>query len=239
MTTAIKSRDQRAPQYAGLRMNADEYLNLAPDGFRYELVSGVVVPAYPLVEILAGRPPQYHGLRMTADEYLALPDDGYRYELIDGVTLVSPSPTPQHQKVAGRILYQLIDYLETHPVGEVFPEVDVRFEENLVYKPEIVFLRAELVPANWQAIRTAPTMICEVVSAESRRRDSETKKADYERYGVQEYWLIDPERDALTFYRLEAGRYVEVPPQGARFASVAVPGFELDLAAVRKAFRPG
>ena len=68
--------------------------------------------------------------------------------------------------------------------------------------------------------------------------DSETKKDDYERFGVREYWLIDPQREAMTFWRLTDGKFIEVPASGETFASEAVAGFELDLKRVREAFKP-
>ncbi len=83
-----------------------------------------------------------------------------------------------------------------------------------------------------------PDLVVEVVSRGSRRMDTETKKADYERFGVREYWLIDPERQAMTFWRLQDNRFVEVAPTGHTFASQAVPGFTLDLAHLRAKFKP-
>ena len=74
------------------------------------------------------------------------------------------------------------------------------------------------------------------MSQGSRRYDRITKKVDYERFGVLEYWLVDPERDAIILWRLRAGRYVEIEPEGKRFASEAIPGFVLDLTKVRKTF---
>ena len=65
-----------------------------------------------------------------------------------------------------------------------------------------------------------------------------TKKDDYERCGVGEYWLIDPERKAMTFYRLRDRRFVRIPARGKSFASQAVPGFVLDLLRVRATFKP-
>ena len=64
---------------------------------------------------------RFRGLRMTADEFLQIPDDGYNYELIDGVVMMSPSPTPQHQRIAMEIAIQLGIYLRDHPVGAVLP----------------------------------------------------------------------------------------------------------------------
>ena len=185
----------------------------------------------------------YCGLRMDADEFLEIPDDGNFYELIDGVVHVSPSPTPQHQDVLVEILTQIALFLRTNPVGKVFAELDVHLGEgpngkDLVYRPEIVFVRAERLPVMRDKIVGGPDLMVEVISRGSRRYDSETKKGDYERFGVGEYWLIDPERKAMTFYRLQEGRFVEVPVEGDAFTSKAVPGFVLDLARVRETFKP-
>ena len=187
---------------------------------------------------------RYNGLRMSADEYLRLEDDGCRYELIDGVVCMSPSPTPGHQNVEGQVFGQIWTYLERHPVGAVLTEVDVRLPagpngEETVYRPDVVFLRAERVTRNRDRITEPPDLIVEIISITSRHYDQETKKSDYERFGVREYWIIDPIRETMGFYRLREDRYVEVKHQGDAFLSEAVPGFVLDLARVRKAFRLG
>jgi len=186
--------------------------------------------------------PQFSGLRMTADEFFDLPDDGYRYELVQGVVVMSPSPSVRHQAIAMEIAGQLMVYLRAHPVGQLLMETDAHMGtllgSDFVYRPEIVFVRAE----RWQAIlaadriRSAPELAVEVISPGSRRYDSETKRADYERFGVGEFWLIDPERRTFTFFVLEKGRFVAAEPDGDRFASRVVPGFFLDLAPVRALF---
>ena len=182
--------------------------------------------------------PLYAGLRMSADEYLQLPDDEFKYELVDGVVVLSPSPEPKHQQVLSEVIYQLKAYLRSHPAGSCYPETDIRLDVKLVYRPELVFLRKERVRENWKRIQCAPDLVLEVISPESRRYDAETKKGDYERFGVKEYWLIDPYQQMMLFYRLESGRFVEVQPQGDKLISEAVPGFILDLAAVRSSFEP-
>ena len=187
--------------------------------------------------------PHYRGVRLSAEEYFALPDDGYNYELVDGVMMMSPSPTPEHQAVAMEIAAQLAIYLRDHDVGRVLAETDVSLGRNkagrdLVYKPEIVFLRTERLAQVRGRIVGAPDLVVEIISPDSRRYDSETKRDDYERHGVHEYWLIDPERDAMTFHRRRGDRFEVIEPDADRFASQAVPGFVLDLALVRKSFKP-
>ena len=69
----------------------------------------------------------------------------------------------------------------------------------------------------------------EVVSPSTRRRDYVDKRDGYERAGVTEYWIVDPKRETVQFYRRgDSGLYDEVtPPQGKPFESAAVPGFRL------------
>lgn len=183
----------------------------------------------------------YAGLRLTADEYLALPEDGKQYELVDGVVVMSPSATPRHQLVALSILKQLVNHADERGLGLVLYETDVRLpvgagRRDVVYRPEIIFLLAARASQVRSRIEIAPDVVVEVVSPDSRSLDTETKFTDYERAGVQEYWLIDPEKDSINFYRLTDAHFVEVPPTGEFYDSAVVPGFRLDLRVVRAAF---
>ncbi|GMU24352.1 MAG: hypothetical protein AMXMBFR13_44260 [Phycisphaerae bacterium] len=63
-----------------------------------------------------------------------------------------------------------------------------------------------------------------------------SKRQDYEHNAIAEYWLVDPQKERFTFYRLEGGRYTEARVRGSRFESRAVPGFSLDLVALCKKF---
>lgn len=186
---------------------------------------------------------RFFGLRMNADDFLDLPDDGCNYELIDGVVVMSPSPKPIHQAVAWEISIQLGIFLREHPIGRAFSEIDIHLGqgpsgEDVVYKPEIVFIQNDRLPQMTEKIVGGPDLVVEVVSRGSRRMDMETKRNDYEKAGVKEYWLIDPERSAMIFYRLEKGRFVEISPAGSVFTSQAVQGFGLDLDRVRDEFKP-
>lgn len=184
--------------------------------------------------------PGFAGVRMSADEFLRISDDGTNYELVDGVVVMSPNPKPWHQRITSELVFQIGLFLHSSPVGEVFPETDVHLGRgprgDLVYKPELVFIRAELVPQMLEQIVGGPDLVVEVISETSRRFDTKTKKADYERYGVREYWIIDPRRRVMAFYQLRDGRFVEIIPAPDRYESVCIPGFVLDLEAIRRKF---
>lgn len=61
------------------------------------------------------RPPEAAPAEWTYSEYARLPDDGNRYEVLDGEVLVTPAPTPRHQKVILRLAMILVEYVELLP----------------------------------------------------------------------------------------------------------------------------
>lgn len=183
----------------------------------------------------------HHGLRMTAEEYFSIGETQNRYELIDGVVIMSPSPTPLHQEIVAEIAAQLRMFVKRNPIGRVFVEVDVQLAPRavageLVYRPDAVYVSKERNDQIRNCIAGAPDLVVEVISPDSRRYDGETKRSDYERCGVREYWLIDPLEGRMTFYVLQGGRLVERQPRGDEFSSEALPGLVVNLADVREVF---
>lgn len=238
--------EEAGESYQGLRMTADEYMALPETKWYYELIDGVIVQMFwgdldPAGDFPKDRP-IYHGLRMSADEYWSLGETFEWYELFDGVVIMSPSPTPMHQTIAMEIATQLYTYINANPVGVVFYEIDVQIYKRSegrdgVYRPDVVFVGNPRAGQIGERIEVVPDLVVEVVSPHSRPKDAITKKDDYEHNGVSEYWLIDPHKNTLTFYRLQDGRYQEVPHHGDTYESHAVPGFSLDMNAVRHKFQ--
>ncbi len=179
----------------------------------------------------------YRGLRMSADEYLALPEEqGYRYELVNGVVCMSPSASFGYQRIIAKIAFYLGDFLELNPIGHVAVEVDVKLRDDLVLRPDLIFLTLDKAARCKTHVTEVPDLVIELVSQDSRSMDTQTRRADYEAAGVREYWIIDPIRKTFTFLVLRDGRYQEVLPVSNRFQSTVLPGFELDLDAVRRLF---
>lgn len=185
----------------------------------------------------------FNGLRMTADEYFALPDDGSRYELIDGVVVMSPSPSVAHQRVSGIIFFELKTYVDAKGLGEVLFEIDLKLDKGLagrdiVYRPDVICFRGDAtrqIDSRLQGV--IPAVVVEVVSADSAGRDRKSKLTDYQRFGIAEYWLVDQVEEEFHFFQLRNGGFVEVATSGDQYESAVIPGFRLDLARVRVAFR--
>ncbi len=179
----------------------------------------------------------YHGLRMSADEYLALPEDPCaRYELIDGVICMSPSPIFRHQVLLTELSRQLGDYLLANPNGLVAVEVDVRLGDDLVYRPDLVFLSHEKAARCNPYITEVPDLIMEILSPSSHRMDQETKRGDYEKAGVREYWIVNPDDLTISVLVLRDGQYRANKTGDAGPCSVVLPGFALDIERLKSLF---
>ena len=175
----------------------------------------------------------YAGLRMTADEYLSLGETQDRYELVDGVVFMSPSPLPRHGEVLSELVYQLKAFAGGTRAIRVFPETDVQLSAQTVYRPDVAVYRADRLPAAPERLDSAPDLIIEILSPTTRPFDLITKRDDYERFGVAEYWVVDPTNGAVRRFLRRSQRLVETPADGDSLLSEAIAGFTLDLRPLR------
>ena len=173
--------------------------------------------------------------RLTYEDLLETPDDRNRYEIIDGELIVSPAPRISHQRAAFNLASMLRLYVLEHRLGEVFiAPLDIKLSEHDIVEPDILFVsdsRRSIVEDAF--ITEAPDLVVEVLSSSSRNRDRGPKMALYERSGVSEYWLADPDAASVTVYSATDGTFRIVSPDGdGRTGSLIVPGFLIDPAEI-------
>jgi Uma2 family endonuclease len=152
-------------------------------------------------------PTPSHDGRLTYEDFLLLPDDGLRHEIIDGEHYVTPSPNQRHQVLVGRLHLSLGAFLEDRPdIGRLFlSPFDVVFSFHDVVEPDLVFVAADqLGILTAQNIQGTPALVIEILSPSTRKRDREIKRLLYERTGVREYWLVDPDVASVTVHRRAA-----------------------------------
>ena len=147
--------------------------------------------------------------RLTYREWLGFPDDGRLYELLGGDLLVSPPPSVRHQRISREIQVRLIRHLEAGQRGEVFnAPLGVRLTDEDVVEPDLAVVLAEHASrVGEQAIDGAPDLVVEILSPGSARRDLGTKRDAYQRAGVAEYWIVDPESEAVEVLALVGGAF--------------------------------
>ncbi len=172
----------------------------------------------------------------TVADLDVLPQDqpGDRHEIIDGVVFVTPSPVPFHQSVSIEFSSELREVVRRGRLGRIYTApIDVQFSERDRAVPDIAFVsRERLGIVGPVRIDGAPDLIVEILSPSTRRRDTTTKRALYERYGVREYWLIDPIARTVTVDVLRGGRYELLPQFDGVLRSAVLPGLAIEVAAV-------
>ncbi len=148
---------------------------------------------------------QPRSTKLTYEDYLLFPDDGKRHELIDGDHFVTPSPNTKHQRVSRNLLTALASFVRKHGVGEVFDApYDVVLAEDNVVQPDLVFVsRARSTIVTEANVQGAPDLTVEILSDATRKKDELTKRKLYERFGVQEYWILDPDLESVKVFRKE------------------------------------
>jgi Uma2 family endonuclease len=175
----------------------------------------------------------YTGLRMTADEYLALGETQERYELIDGVVVMSPSATGDHNEISAEIIHQLKLFSGQQRCVRILPETDLRISDEKVYRPDISVYRRERLSGRVRYLTEPPDLIVEVLSPATALLDLNRKRDDYARFGVQEYWIVDPESGDIRAWRRAGEAFSEAPVEGDALRSWTFADLVLDLKPLR------
>lgn len=143
---------------------------------------------------------------LTYDDYLHLPNDGRRYEILEGELFVSPAPKTKHQIIATNLAEALNRHVRKHTQGRVLvAPTDVVLSRTNVVQPDLLFIsnqRRQILTEN--NVQGAPDLIVEILSEFTEEQDRTAKMQIYARHGVREYWLIEPDREVLEVYELDA-----------------------------------
>jgi Uma2 family endonuclease len=145
--------------------------------------------------------------RVSYTDLLHQPEDGRRYEIYDGEVFVVPSPLPLHQIVADNIGRILHEYSTLHGGLAITAPLDIVFSEHNVLQPDLVFFsrgRRQLVKLD-EVIRHAPDLVVEVLSPSTESTDRGRKLQTFARFGVREYWIVDPTARSSKFSACAAG----------------------------------
>ena len=142
--------------------------------------------------------------KYTSQDYLLTPEDK-RYELIEGDLVMVPAPNVWHQRISGRLGFALQQLVLDNDLGEILiAPCDVVFDNETVLQPDILFIsKAQQDIITDANIQGAPDLVIEIISPSSAYNDLVRKKKIYARFGVKEYWLVDPEEKTVDILGLE------------------------------------
>ncbi len=154
--------------------------------------------------------PKVKNEKFTYADYRAW-DENQRWEIIDGFAYdMNPAPNTKHQTILMNLLSGFYNYLKGKPC-KVFPApFDVRFSkigakdeevENVV-QPDISVI-CNPVRLDEKGANGAPDLIVEILSPSTSKKDMGIKSFLYQRFGVREYWIVDPASDSVLVYLLD------------------------------------
>ena len=169
-------------------------------------------------------------------------DEDVRAELHDGEAVMMPPPMTVHQEVLINLIYQLYSCLKESkkekeyklypaPFGvRLFPKKD--HSDNTVFEPDIVLI-CDKNKLDERGCNGAPDLVIEVTSPSTARYDRVYKFRKYQKAGVREYWIVDPETKTVQVCILENGHYIMSAYDETEKVQVTVlEGCEVDLQAV-------
>lgn len=170
--------------------------------------------------------------KYTYEDYLQTPDDE-RYELIEAELIMNPSPITYHQWISRKIESELEKFVEEKKLGFVFDApLDVYFDDTNLLQPDILFIaKNRLDIIGEKNIQGAPDIIIEILSEATAYRDLVKKKKIYAKFGVKEYWIIDPVEKTVDLYTLEKQGFVLMKSfaRNETFESALLHGFSVEL----------
>ncbi|WP_417910224.1 Uma2 family endonuclease [Candidatus Electronema sp. PJ] len=167
------------------------------------------------------------------ERFLALPE-GTACQLIAGKLVMSPAPIPLHQAVILELSIQMALFVKKEKAGRLFTSpIDVRLNERNIFQPDILFISKEKAALiGERMIEGPPDLVAEVLSPSSAYHDLRTKFRAYAQAGVQEYWIVDPERKSVEVFVNNSNKFQlrqEAEGEGA-VQSVLLQGLSVDLA---------
>jgi len=172
-------------------------------------------------------------VKFAYEDYLCLPDNGKRYQVIEGELYMVPAPTPNHQDVLARLLMLLSNFVAKHKLGKVFcAPCDVILSQEDIVQPDIFFISKErkhiITERN---IQGAPELVIEILSSTTAKLDKTLKARLYERFGVKEYWLVDPEEKSIIVYEGKGDKFslAQEVKQKGKVSSTILPHLEVEV----------
>jgi len=165
-------------------------------------------------------------------------NENERWELLDGVPYMQAAPSRIHQEISMELSTQFHTYLKGKTC-RVFAapfcvRLDVQTNDNdvkNVVEPDITIVcdRSKL---DERGCKGSPNMIIEILSPTSGKNDKLIKFNKYEKAGVKEYWVVEPDQKLISVFILQAnGSYgrPEIYSDEDKIKVSIFPDLEIDL----------
>lgn len=151
-----------------------------------------------------------------------------RFEWTEGSLIEMGQPSEEHEDTGSFLTSVMRTYAEAKKAGRAMGDGFIeRLNAETVRVPDVAFFKKDNVGKIKRTYSEGGAdLVIEIVSPDSKGRDRGDKFYDYEKAGIEEYWIVDPDRRSAEFYRLTKGLYAQVMPDAeGKVHSSALSGF--------------
>ncbi len=144
---------------------------------------------------------------------------------------MSPAPATKHQTVSRLLQYQLMTQIEMKQRGQIFnAPTDVELAKHDIVQPDLIVVMNERISIiNPKKIDGVPSLVIEILSESNPKHDQVLKLEMYQRTGVPEYWIVDPDRETVHQYVLVDGFYDLQSVEHAAICPATIADVHIDL----------
>jgi Uma2 family endonuclease len=175
-------------------------------------------------------------MRVKAAEFWQMTEaSDKRWELIEGEVIEMATPIPTHQDSVGNTYVMLRDIAKLLGARVFFAPLEVYLDDENIPQPDVMLLlKDSRCVVGAKRLEGPPDLIVEVFSPSTRGFDKTTKFRLYERFGVREYWMVDPEALYVEVWTWTDGHYAPLGTFLANetFTSPVLEGQNVQVAAI-------
>jgi len=164
------------------------------------------------------------------EDYRTWPDDEC-WEIIDGTPYnMSPAPRPRHQNLVINIGAELRSFFKGKPCKPFIAPIDVKLSDWDIVQPDLIVV-CDKDSIKDTHVDGAPSLVIEVLSPSTEKKDRHQKLELYAKAGVKEYWLVQPFPSFIEILVLDNGKYriEQVFDKDEQLISPSFPELKIDL----------
>ena len=151
--------------------------------------------------------PVIKNTKLSYEAYLELREKSDNIlEYIDGIVYMSPSPSTKHQRISSKLHAKLYNILEGKscevfhaPFDILLKNDDIEGEKLVIPDLSVICDKSGFTDNKYIGV---PSLIIEILSPSNQSHDLVTKLNIYMKYGVKEYWIVNPILNTVMLYTL-------------------------------------
>jgi Uma2 family endonuclease len=146
------------------------------------------------------------------EEFLQMDKENeHRLEYFNGEVVYLESPSVEHQRVLLNIAAEFRNYFRGKPCEAFISPLDlwlINKEKalNVKVQPDLMVI-CDKAGLKENAYYCVPALIIEIISPSNKNHDRIRKYSTYMEFGINEYWMVNPELKTVEVYTLEKGEY--------------------------------